>query len=381
MAFSGKPTHATYELELLKDVSAVVSRLSEISVPFLSFIGDPEGFANVAVGSTEHNWLEDEYTPGFTLTASTAVDSATAATGVQVDGWGDKLQLGDILRIGGFDTTEEHVLITSIVGANSVLFNRAFGGTSNHSLAAGGVFGFVSNAKLEGEDRQPDISLVRTQKTNWVHYMAKPVEVSGTMEAVAKAGGITSEYDYQMADRLRGILRDLERQVLLGASVGTIGDGTNRRTLKGAWNWITNTHTATTMSTSFLDNAVESGYDLGGDEYDFLVLGSRAKVQLDQTPAVNIIQTVDETKIGHMVTVYQSGLSPSPIRVITTRQMDPRGFILGRREDFRVLPLKGRSFQRHDYAETKDSKQGEVFGEYTLEVRRAGAQVRGYVTG
>jgi len=381
MAFSGKATYAAFSVEVQKDVSPTISLLSPRATPFLDFIGDPARAGNVAVGSTEHIWLEDELTPNFTLTVSTAINSATAATGIQVNGWGARVQEGDILRLGGFDTTEEHLVVTSAVGVNSILVSRAFGGTTNYSLAAGGTLGFVSNAKLEGEDRKGDISSVRVQKKNFVQYYAKPIEVSATMEAVNKEGGIGSEYNRQAVDRIETAIRDLESSALMGASVETIGDGTTRRTVKGIWRWITSTHTAVTLTQSFIDNAILAGFLAGGSSYDFIVCGPRVKLGFDRLPGAAIVQARSDHGIGTKVTEYNSGLSDTPLRVINTRQMDARGFIIGRSDDIAVLPLNGRSFQLKNYAETKDAKQGELVGEYTTEVRRSATMVRGYITG
>jgi len=381
MAFSGKSSYDAFSVEVQRDVSSVISLLSPVETPFLDFIGDPTRIVNNAIGSTEHIWLEDELTPTFTMTTSSAINSATAATGIQVDGWGDKTQEGDVLRLGGFDTTEEHLLVTSAVGANSILVSRAFGGTTNYSLAAGNTLSMVGNAKLEGEDRKGDISTVRTQKKNFVQYYAKPIEVSGTMEAVNKEGGIGSEYNYQAVDRISTAIRDLETGVLLGSSAETIGDGTNRRTIKGMWRWITTTHTAVTLTQSFVDNAILAGYLNGAAEYDFIVCGPRVKVGFDRLPGAAIVQSRDETTFGTEVTVYTSGLSGRSMRVINTRQMDARGFIIGRSDDVNVLPLQSRSFQLKNYAETKDAKQGELVGEYSAEFRRAATMVRGYITG
>jgi hypothetical protein len=381
MAFTGKATTDAFSVEIQKDVSPIISLLSPRHTPFLDYIGDPTRTANVAAGSIEHIWLEDELTPQFTLTVSSAINSATAATGIQVDGWGDKIQEGDMLRLGGFDTTEEILEVTSAVGANSILVNRAFGGTTNYSLAAGGTLGFVANAKHEGEDRKNDISRVRVQKKNFVQYYAKPIEVSATMEAVNKEGGIGSEYNYQAVDRVETAIRDLESSLLLGASVETIGDGTTRRTVKGMWRWATTTHTAVTLTQSFVDNAILAGYLLGSAEYDFIVCGPRVKQGFDRLPGAAVVMSQAEQTIGTQVTVYRSGLSGRDLQVINTRQMDPRGFIIGRSDDVAVLPLQGRSFQLKNYAETKDAKQGELVGEYTAEFRRAATMVRGYITG
>jgi hypothetical protein len=201
------------------------------------------------------------------------------------------------------------------------------------------------------------------------------------MEAVNKEGGIGSEYNYQGVDRIETALRDLETSALLGSSIETIGDGSTRRTMKGIWRFITETHTAITLTQSFIDNAILAGYMKGASEYDFIVVGPRVKLGFDRLPGAAVVQSRAEQTVGTQVTLYQSGLSETPLRVINTRQMDARGFIIGRSDDIAIKPLQNRSFQLKNYAETKDSRQGELIGEYTAEVRRAGTMVRGYITG
>lgn len=381
MAFTGKATYASFSAEVSRDVSPLVSLLAPRVTPLLDYLGDPLEPTNTPVGSTEHLWLEDEYAPAFTLTMSTAVESATADTGIQVNAWGLKVQVGDILSLRTVDTDNEHLLVISIPGANSILVSRAFGGTTNTSLAAGSALGFVGNAKLEGADREPDISRVRVTKTNWVQYMAKPIEISGTMEAVIKDGGIVSEFSYQAQNRIEEVMRDLERSALLGSSIGTIGSSTVRRTMKGVWRWITTTHTVVTFSQSFLDNAILAGVEKGATGgYDTLIAGARVKIALDQLPATSLMQYRDDRTAGTNIQEYLSGLA-GPMRIVYTPQMDSRGAILCRKQDLAVKPLRGRTLQLKEYAETKDSRQGEVIGEYTVEVRRADQMVRLYFTG
>jgi len=381
MAFTGKPTYVAFSVEVQRDVSPVVAAIAPLATPWLDFIGDSAGPANVAVGSTEHRWLEDEWTPQFTMTVSTAINSATADTGFQVDGWGGNVQPGDILTLGTIETTQEHMVVLSSAGAESILVSRQFAGTTGYSTAAGGVLGFMSNAKLEGEVRQDDISRARVNKTSFVQYMAKPIEVSGSMEAVLKEGGIGSEFDYQSGGRVGEILRDLEKQSLMGVSVETIGDGTNRRTIKGVWAWATNTHTAATITQSFVDNAILTGSESFGGDFNYIVCGGVVKLGFDRLPGVNLVQTRDEKAVGTEVTVYHSGLTEEPLRIIRTRQMAPRGFIIGHSDNVAVLPLRNRSFQLMEYAKTKDARQGEVIGEYTAEPKLASQLVRGYITG
>ena len=79
MAFSGMSTNKYFTPNLIgEDISDVISTLTPYEAPFLDWLGDPDGFAT----STKHEFIEDFMRPR-TIINSTAINSATAATGVQ----------------------------------------------------------------------------------------------------------------------------------------------------------------------------------------------------------------------------------------------------------------------------------------------------------
>ena len=102
------------------------------------------------------------------------------------------------------------------------MVSRGFGGTTPYSLAAGGELTFVANVKLEGDAAKRDISTVRVPKENYVQYIAKPVEVSATMEAVAggisvaraRCGPTCSASSHPNRQRVSRVRKTLDRRVL-----------------------------------------------------------------------------------------------------------------------------------------------------------------------
>jgi hypothetical protein len=84
MAFTGMSTNKYFTPNLVgEDVSEVIRTLAPYEAPFLDWLGDPDGFAT----NTKHEFIEDFMRPR-TIINSTAIASATAATGFQVNGLG-----------------------------------------------------------------------------------------------------------------------------------------------------------------------------------------------------------------------------------------------------------------------------------------------------
>src|SRR3954463_14772274 len=95
MAFSGLSTNKYFTPSLVgEDISEIIRTLAPYEAPLLDWLGDPDGYAT----STKHEFIEDFLRPR-TITASTAVASATANTGIQVNGLGEALTVGTILEL------------------------------------------------------------------------------------------------------------------------------------------------------------------------------------------------------------------------------------------------------------------------------------------
>ena len=102
----------------------------------------------------------------------------------------------------------------------------------------------TSNAKVEGADASIQTSDPTVRLSNITQIMDKTVSVSGTLEAVDKAGR-KSELAYQIMKRGRELKRDMEA-ILLYNQASTLGTSTTASKLGGLPSWlVTNTDRAT----------------------------------------------------------------------------------------------------------------------------------------
>ncbi len=378
MAFLGK---ATYDevTELAEDVSDIIGMISPYETPLLDRLGD----ARVPARNVLHEWMEDSLGPG-TITVSTAVNSATAATTLHVNGVGLRLQPGDVLRYTGANslTYEEYVQVTAAVGANSVTVSRGYGSKGPSSTAAGGTLELVANAALEGADAGSDISLTRSRKYNFTQIFQKPIQVSETKIAVNQVGGVENEMAYQTEMRLRELLRDLERAVILGVDgAGSYGSDTAYRTMKGCWEFIaTNAASATTLSESFFNNVVaKAQWDVGGN-CNLAVADGQWKALIDDMAESRIRQTPETDAYRQIITRYEGTYFQGDI-LQANRWAKAQSVMLLNTERIQVMPLQGRSFRVTQLAKTGDSVKSQAVGEYTLEFKNEDGAVKAYSAG
>ena len=95
----------------------------------------------------------------------------------------------------------------------------------------------TTNAHIEGDDSSAGAVTGTTRPGNRVQILKKVVSVSGTTEAVNKAGR-RSEMAYQMQKRAKEMKRDLEK-ALTGNSGTTSGSTTAAATMAGLESWLT----------------------------------------------------------------------------------------------------------------------------------------------
>src|SRR5436190_12020113 len=96
MAFSGLSTNAQFTNTLIgEDISEIIRTLAPYEAPFLDWLGDSDRFAAL---SPKHEFIEDFLRPRY-ISNSTAINSATAASGIQVAAsLGSALTVGTILE-------------------------------------------------------------------------------------------------------------------------------------------------------------------------------------------------------------------------------------------------------------------------------------------
>lgn len=368
MTFTGKAIYdsGVFANEVAEDVSDLIGLISPYETEFLNMLSAP----SVPAKNVLHEWLEEKLGPN-SVVASTAVGSTTAASSVTVhDGSGNAisgaLQVGMVLVM----PSGEYCQITGISG-DDVTFSRAQASTTATSYAAGFTIEVLADAALEGADVSGDLSMPRTRKTNYCQIFKKDVIVSGTVQSVQKLGGISNEYDHQRGQRLKEILRDLEKAVLRGKSFGnTLGSASAYRTFNGVLAQVTTNVTSVgSLTQTALDAAIKAAWNQGGFQSGRGVILADAnwKLQVDSYNNSRIQVVQRDPLYSQNVMVYENAFGVFEVHL--NRWMPANSAVVLSPDKIKVLPLDGRSFAYVPVARTGDAEKGMLIGEYTVEVK------------
>ncbi len=380
MPFTGKATYSAGPNlpEIAEDVSDIIGIISPFETPFLDHLGDPRREAR----STVHEWIEDALLPNTDAINQTSfTPSATTATSVTVDN-GPRFRPGDIIKAA--DSFE--VMLVTAVATNTLTVVRGYGATTPEPLADNLKILIISNAALEGADAPAARFTNRVRNSNFTQIFSATVEVSGSQRA-ANTIGVQDELDFQIQERLRELLRDLENTVVNGVAPAADpqGSATTRRSMNGV---------LPSLSTNrFQPNTgpIPPGAGLSEDGLNEAVLNAAIRLIWEQSSAT--IDTIlvpglqkrlinnfasdkrgfspADTRFRDLVSVYESDFGVA--RVILSRAVPNDTVILLDSSRIDVLPLVGRSFQFKPLAAQGDRDAGQVLGEYTLELRNENA--------
>lgn len=245
----------------------------------------------------------------------------------------------------------------------------------------------AANAGLEGDDPTIALAAPTARLGNNCQIFRKTVGVSGTQEAVKKAGR-GSEMDYQTAKRGRELKRDMER-ILMGEqarSAGTVdGSGyqTAPRKSRGMEHFITtnvsygatgangaNDTTALTDGTqrdfteTLFKAAVKQAWEQGG-EPDVALLGPTAKqIASGFTGRASAREIVAASKIQGSASIYASDFGD--IRLLPGRFHRARTVLLIDKNYYKIAYL--RRMKRIPLAKTGDNEKLLLLCEACLQV-------------
>lgn len=380
MPFTGKATYdagATLP-EIAEDVADIIGILAAHETPLLDHLGDPRRAAR----STIHEWLEEPFAPQFDfIDQTTFIPSPLATTSVVVE-FGDRIRVGDQLRV---DDTGEHLLVAAI-NNKTLTVQRAHGGGANTTLANDQKLTIIGNASLEGADpATTDAASNRRRRLNYTQIFSAAVQVSGSQLAVDTIG-VRDELDYQLQERLRELLRDLEATVINSKAQASNaqGSGTVRRTMNGMLSIIQSNRFSPgadgmpdgdgaandQLNEPLLNAALRAVWDTGGRP-DTIVVGGAQKRRINAFITPNRAYGPADDAFRDMVSYYESDFGLC--RVLLSRWVPNDKVLLLDSARAAVLPLAGRSFQFKRLASTGDSETGQVLGEYTLELMNEAA--------
>lgn len=369
MPWSGKATYDSFTL-IGEDVSPSVLLLSARETPFLDLLGDPDRPAT----SILHQWTEQDLGPDR-LVASVAINSATAATGVQINGFGNQLQVGMLLEIEAnvAGAVNERVQISCIPGPNSILVTRNAGSAGISSLVVGGNLFVIGTAELEGSETSGDVYRPRTRRQNYTQIFKKPIRVTGSDRAAQYAPDLGDEFDHQTTLRTMELMRDLEKTVFKGIALGnSIGSDTAYRTMDGLNRYLTSINSVVVASSftadpaQYVNDVMQKCWQAGARDLDVIVAGAQFKRDLSATNAARLYVEQADQSVVRKVEMFSTDFGEC--RLLLTPWLSDRQLMVLSSRRIKVTPLRGRSFQRELLAKSGDADKGHVIGEYTLEV-------------
>jgi hypothetical protein len=378
MSFSGKCTFTAGATlpEIAEDVSDLVSINSPHETPLLAAIGDAQRPAR----STVHEWLEDTLIPNHDLVNDTP---GGAVFGVAHP---ERFRVGDLIRVEG---ASETALVTEVdAGGATITLTRGYGGTTEATIDVGTQLRIISNAALEGADADAARYTIRSRASNYTQIFTASVSVSGSELAVNQLG-VRDELAWQKNLRSRELLRDLENAVLngLAASVTPQGSTTVRRTMRGIISFVgTNQFEVgqdgfpnnTSLTEAQLNLALRNIWEQSSSQIDLIVVGGREKRAINAFISANRRYYNSNESFKDQVSTYESDFGVA--RVVLSRYVPAGTVLLLDSSRISVLPLASRSFHYQNLARTGDSENGQLVGEYTLELRNESSHgiIRGF---
>ena len=249
----------------------------------------------------------------------------------------------------------------------------------------------TNNAAVEGADAS-DATLSPTVRLgNYTQILQKTIKVSGTLDAVNKAGR-KSEKAYQLAKASQELKRDLETILLSNQGKSAGSSNSSARKMGSLLSWIktnssaqTNGADPTTIGTStrsdgntrtfteqLLKDVVAKVFDSGGTP-SILMVGSAGKQKVSSFAGIgatrfNVTGNKPSTIIG-AADIYVSDFGN--ISVVPNRFMRTRDALVIDPEYAALAYL--RPFQTNELAKAGDSDKTQILVECTLEVKNEAA--------
>lgn len=358
---------ATYILSLDQMVDAILMD-DTMALNVLGISGD-------SATQTKHEWDEDELNP-VTVKASAnatsgAITSASTTLLLSASESG-RVTAGTLIRDQLSGKTEV-LQVTARSGVSATVV-RGYGNTSAQAHAASATYDIVANPRPEGMTGPKDESKARSRAYNYTQIFSKGVELTGTAMAI-KHNGVDSESAYQIDKRLRELMRELSRTVIMGVQSSTRHSDTVYGTMGGLIDYIlyasggNTSSTAETLTPSVLNTMIKQIWDDGGTP-THIIVGGTQKQKISSFDKEYRRSTLDTRRAGFTVEEFVSDLGVV-LPVVVDRWMPSDICLVVDSSRIKIMPLTGRSFFLEKLAKTADAEKWQIVGEYTMEVKNA----------
>lgn len=246
----------------------------------------------------------------------------------------------------------------------------------------------TNNAVIEGDEATLDASTATARIGNYTQIMDKTVVITGTQEAVDKAGR-ASELAYQIAKKSKELKRDIE-STLLTNQARAAGSSSAARTFGSMGAWIaTNSNKASdgtdptasdgsdarndgtqrALTEDMLKDVIKGTWNAGGNP-SVIMVGPFNKQKISGFTGGNTRFDASEDKTLYTsIDVYSSDFGD--LEVVPNRFSRDRDALVLDMDYWSVGFL--RDFTMHELSKTGDAEKRQILAELTLISRNEGA--------
>jgi hypothetical protein len=284
-------------------------------------------------------------------------------------------------------------IISNISPTETPFYTKAKKGTASatfHEWQTDALDAAATNAAIQGNDAVVNTAVPTVRLRNYCQILTKTVSVSGTQDAVSKAGR-ASELAYQMTKRSKELKRDVE-YALIRNQASTSGAAGAGATLASVESWLatnktsvgtgtaqttpgysggtvaspTDSSVAGTVTEAALKSVIQACWTQGGDP-GVLMVGpaTKSKVSSSFTGIATRYREVpgmNQAAIVSGVDLYISDFGEHEI--VPNRFMRDQNILVLDMDYWTVASLRG--FQSFDLAKTGDSNKKQILTELTL---------------
>jgi len=334
------------------------------------------GFSNEGkpVTQTKHEWDEDELNPVTVIAKASGGDLSAAAMTVLLLSAGQQGRVTAGTELKDQLSGKYEVLQVTARSGVSATVVRGIGGTSAENHATGATYDIISHARPQGMAGPKDESVARSRSYNYTQIFSKGVNLTGTAIAI-EHNGVSKEDSYQIDKRLRELIRELDRTVIMGIRATANVSDTVYGNMGGLIDYIKHatsgntTSTAETLTPSVLNAMAKQVWDDGGSP-DIVIVGGVQKQKISAFDKEYRRTTLDSRKAGFTIEEFVTDLGVN-LRIVVDRWVPIDMAIVIDSSRIAIKPLQTRGFFLEKLAKIGDSEQWQIVGEYTMEVKQA----------
>ena len=378
MSLSTSDSLASFDQTTAKlDISPILATVLLYDTALLGLIGMGEPALRA-----EHRYNEDKLNDYFVTQASndTALDVAGSVTTINIaSGTGSKLRVGTLLQEDTNVGAAEVVEVTAIsTDALTVVRNYGTTGLALHSIPGTGLnWMIIGQPVQEGDETINDISLARSQVTNYTQIFKRTVKISGTLQAETANGmhpGVPDEAKYQILHRTLEMKRELNISAIRGIISASGGSDTVYRTMRGLRSFLTQAGaqvvtTAESLGEAQVNYLYRQSWNQGGDPRE-LVGGPDQITRFADFNAGKVRVAPSERVAGVFVEKYLTQYG-AELSLTLERWFRPDEVALIDKSRCHVALLQGRGLIVEPLATIGDAKRWQVLMEATLCVKNA----------